>query len=215
MKKSDAQINKIPLFDSKGKKSDTVELNKDVFNGKFKEALLYQTLVMYRQNQRKGLASTKTRAEVRGGGKKPWRQKGTGRARVASTRNPIWRGGGVAFGPHTRDFRYNIPKKMKKAAFLASLNAKLKKGNVIALEDMAIPEPKTRVVSNILKKLNAAGRILIIAEKIDRNLALASRNIKGLTLKELRDTMAFDVLSCDRVIITRKAAEALNKKVTA
>ena len=112
MQKSDRQINKIPLFNAQGKKIDMLELNKDVFNGKANKVLLYQAITMYRANKRRSTASTKTRAEVRGGGKKPWRQKGTGRARFGSIRNPLWRGGGVAFGPHPRDFKYNLPQKI-------------------------------------------------------------------------------------------------------
>ena len=121
--KSNTQINQIPLFDSNGKKTETIELDKNVFNGEFNKSLLYQSLLMYRANQRKPIASTKTRAEVRGGGKKPWRQKGTGRARVGSSRNPIWRGGGVAFGPKYKDYSTHIPKQMKKKALVSALNS--------------------------------------------------------------------------------------------
>ena len=117
-------VNKVPLFDSKGKKKEALELNKEVFNGRFNKVLLYESLKMYRANQRKGASSTKTRGEVRGGGKKPWKQKGTGRARTSSIRNPIWRGGGIAFGPHPRDFRYALPRKMKKQALLSLQQAK-------------------------------------------------------------------------------------------
>ena len=147
--KTSAQYNRITLFDSKGKKGDALEFDKSVFNGKFNESLLYQAIKMYRANQRKGIADTKTRDEVRGGGKKPWRQKGTGRARVASIRNPIWRGGGVVFGPHPRDFRYRLPKKMRRIAFLHSINAKLRAQEIVALEDFAQMEPKTKIVTSI------------------------------------------------------------------
>ncbi len=116
-KQKNSEINRVPVVDAKGKKVDTVELDKDIFNGKFNEGLLYQSIVMYNANKRRGVANTKTRADVRGGGKKPWRQKGTGRARFGSIRNPLWRGGGKAFGPHARDFRYGLPKKLKRNAF--------------------------------------------------------------------------------------------------
>ena len=212
--KADTQINKIPLFDLKGKKSDFLELNKDVFNGKFSKGLLYQAINMYRANQRKGLASTKRRGEVRGGGKKPWRQKGTGRARVASIRNPVWRGGGIAFGPHPRDFSYSLPKKMKRLSFVSSLNAKLKSGQVLALLDETTLEAKTKNISALLKKLDITGRALFLVEKIDRNLALSSRNIKKLSVEELAKATAYNVLSHDSVILSKSAVLALNKRAS-
>lgn len=210
--KENTQVNRIVLFDAKGKKADTLELNKDIFNGEFSKSLLYQATVMYRANQRSGSAATKTRGLVRGGGKKPWKQKGTGRARTSSIRNPIWRGGGIIFGPHPRDYRYDLPKKMKKKALLASLNAKLKSGDVIAIEDIVMPDPKTKNLALILKKLNIDGSLLIITEKIDENLALAGRNIRRLALREVHNITALDILSKDRVAITRKAVLALNKQ---
>lgn len=210
--KTEKQFNKIPLFDSKGKKNETIELDKIVFNGKFNESLLYQAIKMYRANQRKGIADTKTRDEVRGGGKKPWRQKGTGRARVASIRNPIWRGGGVVFGPHPRDFRYHLPKKIRRIALLHSINAKLKSQEIVALEDIAEMEPRTKVVTSILKKMNIDGTVLLIVEKIDRNLALASGNIKRLNVKTESEATALDILSHDRIVITKSVVDALNKR---
>ena len=211
--KSSKEINKIDLFSSNGKRTDSIELNKDIFNGRCNEALLYQSVLMYRANQRAGTASTKTRADVRGGGKKPWRQKGTGRARFGSIRNPIWRGGGIAFGPHPRDFRYSMPKKMKKAAFISSLNAKLKSGRVSAIEDVELSEPKTKKVAELLKGIKVKMPVLFLVEKIDKNLALASRNIKGLTLKKVNEATAFDVLSNEQVLLTEKAVEYLSTKV--
>ena len=213
--KSKTPVNKIPLFDSKGKKKETLELNKDVFKGHFNKALLYESIKMYRANQRKGNSDTKRRGEVRGGGKKPWRQKGTGRARVASIRNPIWRGGGIAFGPHPRDFRYSLPKKMKKSAFISSINAKLKSGGVVALEEVSLKAPKTKLITSLFKKINIGKKVLFLVDKIDKNLFLATRNIKGLTLKRLNDATALDVLSHSHLVITEKAAVELNKGRTA
>ncbi|NQU95057.1 MAG: 50S ribosomal protein L4 [Candidatus Omnitrophica bacterium] len=209
--KTDVHVNKIPLFSSKGKKLNSMELNKDVFNGKSNNALLYQLLRMYNANKRKGTASTKTRGEVRGSGKKPWRQKGTGRARVGSKRNPVWRGGGIAFGPHPRDFRYSVPKKMKRKAFISSLNAKLKAGKVVAIEDLVLENPKTKNVSGLLKSLNITAKVLLLVQKIDKNLLLASRNVEKLTLKKIAEATALDVLSNDRVIMTKPVAESLER----
>jgi large subunit ribosomal protein L4 len=169
---------------------------------------------MYRANQRKGTASTKTRGDVRGGGKKPWRQKGTGRARFGSIRNPVWRGGGIAFGPHPRDFRYSLPKKMKRSAFISSLNAKLKNRKILAFEEESIDEPKTKGFVKRFKGINIKKeRVLFLVEKIDKNLYLASRNIKKLTLKKINEATALDVLSNEHIVMTKKAVEVLNKKV--
>ena len=209
--KTNIHVNKIPLFSSGGKKLDSMELNKDVFNGKSNNALLYQLLRMYNANKRRGTASTKTRGEVRGSGKKPWKQKGTGRARVGSKRNPVWRGGGIAFGPHSRDFRYSVPKKMKRKAFISSLNAKLKAGKVVAIEDLVLENPKTKNVSGLLKSLNITAKVLLLVQKIDKNLLLASRNVEKLTLKKIAEATALDVLSNDRVIMTKPVAESLER----
>jgi len=211
--KSKEQVNRIPLFDSKGKKAGTLDLNKDIFTGVYNKSLLYQVLVMYRANQRKGTASTKTRGDVRGAGKKPWRQKGTGRARVGSIRNPVWRGGGIAFGPHPRDFRYSLPKKMRKIAFVSSLNAKLKSGKILGVTDLALDEPKTKKISAFLSALGISAKVLLLVKNSDRNLVLASRNIKRLALKKVTEATALDVISSDSVVITKEAAENFaNKK---
>jgi len=212
--KSNTPIHKIPLFDSKGKNVESIDLNKEVFNGKSNKSLLYQAVLMYRANMRRGTASTKTRGDVSGAGKKPWRQKGTGRARVGSIRNPIWRGGGIIFGPHPRDFRYSLPKKLKKAAFISSVNAKLKTGEIAALEDLSINEPKTKKIWTLLKGLKMDNKkVLLLVAKIDNNLKLSTRNIKKLTLKKIEEATAMDVLSSDNVVMTREAAHLLDKKV--
>jgi len=214
MKKQKAQeINKVPLYDSNGKKASTLELDKDVFTGEVNKSLLYQVTIMYRANQRRGTASTKTRGEVAGAGKKPWRQKGTGRARVGSIRNPVWRGGGIAFGPRPRDFRYTLPKKMKKSAFISSLNAKVKSKTFLAIEDIYLEEPKTKRISKILAglRIKMKERVLLLVKKIDRNLFLASRNIKTLTLKKVEEATALDVLSSTHLVMTKEALASLKK----
>jgi len=213
IKKQSKEINKIPLFASDGKALDFLELDKEVFNGRVNKDLLYQASVMYRANMRQGSASTKTRGNVRGGGKKPWRQKGTGRARVASIRNPIWRGGGVVFGPHPRDFRYSLPKKMKRSAFLSSLNAKLKDGSVSALSEIALPAPKTKVVCELLNRLKIKEKVLLLVKNADRNLILATRNVRNLTLRNAHEATALDVLLNKRVVMTKEAALSLTEKV--
>ncbi|MCQ9206302.1 MAG: 50S ribosomal protein L4 [Omnitrophica bacterium] len=210
--KSNSQVNKIPVFDSNGKNAGTLELNKDVFSGRVNKSLLYQSLTMYRANQRRGTASTKTRSEVRGGGKKPWRQKGTGRARVSSIRNPIWRGGGIVFGPKPRDFRYSIPKKMKRSAFVSSINAKLKSGRVVAIDGVPAEEGKTKIVADFFKKLNLRNTVLLVVKEIDQKLFRATRNIKRMTVAESDKVTALNVLSHDYVVVTKDAIDLLNKR---
>ena len=121
----------LPIYNAAGKEVDSVKLNAKVFDGRINSEAMYQAITAYRANQRKGLAATKTRGEVSGGGKKPWKQKGTGRARVGSTRSPLWRHGGVVFGPHPRDFSYTLPDKIKAIALKSSLNAKVKENNLM------------------------------------------------------------------------------------
>jgi len=210
--KSKKEKKKVVVQAPKGKRLETLELDKDIFNGKFNESLLYQTLVMYRANQRGGNASTKRRGEVRGGGKKPWRQKGTGRARVGSSRNPIWRGGGIAFGPHPRDFSYNLPKKLKNTAFVSSLNAKIKSGQILAIDEVKSDSLKTKNFADLLKELKVRESVLLLVDKLDKNIVLGTRNIRNLTLRKADEATALDVLSKKYVIITKKAAEALNKR---
>lgn len=211
-KQNNTEFHKIPLHGSTGKHADTVELDKEIFNGKYSKSLLYHCINMYRANQRRGTASTKTRGDVSGGGKKPWRQKGTGRARVGSTRNPVWRGGGIAFGPHPRDFRYDLPKKMKRNAFISSINAKLKSGQVLAIESLSIGQPKTKEFTKLLKNLKLKNRTLFLVDKIEQNIELASRNVRNITMKTAENATAMDVLSNDNVVLTKQAIDVLNKK---
>ena len=125
----------LPIYNTEGKEVDSVKLNAHVFDGVTNLAALHQTISAFRANQRKGLAATKTRGEVSGGGKKPWRQKGTGRARSGTSRSPIWRSGGTVFGPHPRDYSYSIPKKVRKKAWISALSMKLKENKMVILKD--------------------------------------------------------------------------------
>lgn len=205
-------VNKIPLFDSTGKKKETLELDKDIFNGRFNEAVLYQAVKMYRANKRRGNASTKTRADVEGAGRKPWKQKGTGRARAGSIRSPLWRHGGISFGPHPRRFQYTLPRKVKRIAFISSVNAKLKSAQVLAIEELSLDGPKTKKIYDLLEKLKINKRVLFLVDKMDKNLILASRNIRNLTLKRVDEATALDVLSHDNLLVAKKALEALGKR---
>ncbi|MFH0935908.1 MAG: 50S ribosomal protein L4 [Candidatus Omnitrophota bacterium] len=211
----------LPIYNSEGKQIDSVKLNAAVFDGSVNQDSLYQAVVAYRAGQRKGLASTKTRGEVSGGGVKPWRQKGTGRARVGSIRSPLWRHGGVIFGPHPRNFYYRLPKKLKSLALKSSLNAKVKEGNFVVLDELRLDKPKTkeaaRVFSNLMS-FKPAGRekkysTLLLLDKLDKNLKLALRNISFLDVNAARDTHSYEVLAHRKIIITKGALEQLTNRL--
>lgn len=210
----------LPIYNTEGKEVDTVKLDAEVFDGTINKAVMYQAVLAYRANQRSGLASTKTRGEVSGGGRKPWRQKGTGRARAGSTRSPLWRHGGVIFGPHPRDFSYRMPDKIKKAALKSSLNAKVKENNLVVLDSITLGEPKTQEVSRIFSNLKIKVNrkedrhlLLVLFEKIDEPLKLAMRNIRFLDFNLASDTHAYEVLSHRRLIVTKAALRTLSDRL--
>lgn len=210
----------LPIYNSEGKEVDSLKLNSAVFDGVINNHSLYQAVVAYRACQRKGLASTKTRGEVRGGGIKPWRQKGTGRARVGSIRSPLWRHGGVIFGPHPRSFYYRLPKKIKAQALKSSLNLKAKEGGLVILDDLKLNQPKTKEGARILNNLKLAPgankrnyKILLLLEKIDKNMKLAMRNICFLDINLAKDTHTYEVLVHRKLIITKGALNELVKRL--
>ena len=205
---------KIDILNIKGEKVDTVELDSKVFDGKVNKALLYQVINAYLANKRKGTHSTKTTGEVSGGGSKPWRQKGTGRARAGSSRSSIWRGGGVVFGPKPRDYSVNIPKKMKRLALKSSLNAKLKDDELLLLEELEAEEPRTKFFAAILKNLEIEKtKVLFILDGITENVKLSSRNIPDVSMVNSRDVTAYDVLNCKKVVITKSGLNEVVKRV--
>jgi large subunit ribosomal protein L4 len=211
----------IPLYNTEGKEIDKIKLNASVFDGQVNRDAIYQTVVAFRANQRKGLASTKTRGEVSGGGKKPWRQKGTGRARVGSSRNPLWRHGGVVFGPHKRDFSYGLPKKIKTLALKSSLNAKIKNNSLIVFDSLKLEKPKTKEALKIiwnLSNINAPKRkkqstTLLLLEKLDDNVKLALRNIGFLDLGLAKDTHAYEILSHQKIFISQAGLSEITDRI--
>jgi large subunit ribosomal protein L4 len=210
----------LPTYDTEGKEVDSVKLDAGVFDGAINTAAIYQAVNAYRANQRKGLASTKTRGEVSGGGRKPWRQKGTGRARVGSIRSPLWRHGGVIFGPHPRDFYYKLPKRIKDLALKSSLNAKAKESNLIILDSIKLEKPKTKDVCKIFSNLNIKiNRIknrnhsLLLLDRIDQHLKIALRNISFLDVNLATDTHAYEVLSHKKLIVTKAALHNLTDRL--
>lgn len=209
----------LPIYNTEGKEVDSVKLNHTVFDGVVNEAAIYQAVNAYRANQRKGLAATKTRGEVSGGGKKPWKQKGTGRARVGSTRSPLWRHGGVVFGPHPRDFSYVIPSKIRALALKSSLNAKVKDNNLVILDSLKIDKPKVKdalkVFSNL--KLNNKSdkrlKVLLLVDKISDSLRLSLRNVNFLDFNIAQDTNVYEVMISNKLVITKDGLTQLTQRL--
>jgi large subunit ribosomal protein L4 len=204
-------MSELAIYNIKGQSVGKVELDKKIFDGKVNEAVLYQVIKMYEANQRQGTADTKTRSDVRGGGKKPWKQKGTGRARAGTTRSPLWKGGGKIFGPHPRDYSYSVPKTVKKIALISSLNAKINDNGIVVLDSLKLDKPKTKEFAAVLKSIKAQKKPLVVLEGKDDDVIRASRNIRSLLLRDYKTLNAYEILKQDKVVITHKALEALTK----
>ncbi|MDD5465077.1 MAG: 50S ribosomal protein L4 [Candidatus Omnitrophica bacterium] len=210
----------LPVYNSQGAEVETIKLDASVFDASLNTNSLHQAIAGYRANQRKGLASTKTRGEVSGGGKKPWKQKGTGRARVGSTRSPLWRHGGVVFGPHPRDFSYTVPQKIKAAALKTSLNLKLKENNFVILDDFKIDAPKTKEAVKVLANLKLFSakekkikKVLFLTHKLESRLKAALKNINFLTVDLASDCHAYEVMNNQKLLISKAGLADLTKRL--
>lgn len=201
----------LPIYNTEGKKVDTVKLDPEVFDGKINLAVIHQAVVAYQANQRKGLAQTKTRGEVSGGGRKPWRQKGTGRARVGSIRSPLWRHGGVIFGPHPRDYSYKLPQKIKSLALKSALCVKLNEDGIIVLDNLALEKAKTKEAVKIFSnlKVNQFKNVLLLLNKMDDNLKLALRNVDFLNTNLAKNTNVYEVMASHKIVITKDGLTGL------
>lgn len=190
----------------------SIELPENIFAREIRVDILHEAVRNHRANKRQGTASTKTRSEVRGGGKKPWRQKGTGRARAGTNTSPIWRKGGVAFGPQPRSYSYKLNKKFKKLAVKTAFSAKISHGNVIVVESLTLETPKTKEMANILKALEISGMsVLILTDKKDEFLERASRNIPKLCLRRVDDVSAYDILAHEKLLLLKDSVERLKE----
>lgn len=203
----------LSVLDISGKEVGTVELDEKIFNGEVNVPLMHQVTTMYQANKRQGTAATKTRAFVSGGNSKPWRQKGTGRARVGSSRSPLWRKGGIVFGPHPRDYSYQMPKKMKRKALLSSLNSRLNDNLIKVLEELKVDSGKTKDFSSILQKLKLTKKTLFICNKPSETVVRSSRNIKDVELKRADVINALDVLVHNNIVITKSALSELTARL--
>lgn len=199
----------LPVHNIKGENIGEISLRDDIFNTKINKYLVHQVVKHYLANKRRGTASTKNRSAVRGGGVKPWKQKGTGRARAGTNRSPIWVGGGITFGPAPRDYSFSLPKKMKVVALNSVLSDKVKNKEFIIIDKLFLEKNKTKSMIEILKNLQAFKKPLIIIEKEDNNIAQALRNIKGAKVLPVSKINAYDLINQGKIIITKDALQRI------
>ena len=204
----------LDIVNSNNEKVGSVELSDDVFGGKVKADLIWQAVVQQNASERRGTHATKNRALVSGSGRKPWKQKGTGRARVSEIRNPLWRKGGTVFGPQPRSYDFDIPKKVRRGALVAALRQKIKDGAVIVVDRLESAERKTKATAEMLKRLGATGKTLVIDVKPDDGFAVSARNISGVTLVASARVTARDVIDTTKVVATREALEKLQESLS-
>jgi large subunit ribosomal protein L4 len=201
----------VDIIDLSNKVVGTVDLADEVFGAPVNENLLYEAVRHHLAGTRRGTASTKTRHEVAGSGKKLWKQKGTGRARMGSIRSPLWRHGGTTHGPQPRDYSYKLPKKMILGALRSALSAKLRDGELRVVSEFAISEPKSKGMRKTLDALEASRTILLVDNSANPNLALASRNLAGVKLVASREVNVYDLLGHQHVLVTEEAAKKLSE----
>jgi large subunit ribosomal protein L4 len=205
----------VDVVDLNNQKVGEVELSDAVFAAEVNEALLYEAVRNFQAGERAGTVKTKVRSEVAGSGKKLWKQKGTGRARVGSVRSPIWRHGGTVHGPQPRDYSYRVNRKMLQGALRSALSAKLRDGELKIVQAFSLPDPKTKNAAAALKKLEASRKVLVVDNGENRNLSLGLRNLPGVTLLPTREVSVYHLLGHDRVLLSetaaRKFSEALAK----
>ena len=202
---------KIDVFDMNGKKLKPIELKEEVFGQEYNEALIHQVVVAQLANKRQGTKSTLTRTEVSGGGKKPWRQKGTGRARQGSIRSPQWTGGGIVFAPKPRDFDQKINKKMKVAATISALSAKVSTSNLVVVDKIELAEAKTKLIANMLKSLNIDSNVLVVMDKDDAAVLRACKNIQNVTVINADLINVYDLAANTKCIATVDAIKKLEE----
>ena len=189
-----------------------ITLRDDVFDIKANEGVIHGAIVNFLANQRQGTHATKTKGLVRGGGKKPWKQKGTGRARAGSIRSPLWRGGGITFGPQPRDYSYSIPKKVKRLALLAAFQEKLSSGGVVIIDNFAIEKPKTKEMLSILKNLGLDNRsVLIVLPEKEDVVTLSARNIPAVGIARASDLNTYDIVAFNTLLMTKDAIARLEE----
>jgi large subunit ribosomal protein L4 len=201
----------VDVVNQQNEKIGSVDLRDEVFGGRIKTDLIHESVVRANAADRRGTHATKTRAMVSGSGKKPWRQKGTGRARVGEIRNPLWRKGGTTFGPQPRSYEYQLPKKVEKGALRAALAQKLRDGHVVVVDALSVGEIKTKAAAAMLLRLGIDRRALLVDVKPEDKLALSVRNLEGIRLLPSNQVGARDVMNARRVVLTQAALEKLQE----
>ena len=202
---------KVTVYNMSGKNVGEMELSEGVFGITPNKAILHAAVVNYLANQRQGNQSTLTRAEVRGGGRKPWRQKGTGRARQGSTRSPQWRHGGVALGPKPRSYRFTINRKQRKLALKSAFSSKVLENNFIVVDSISFDEYKTKAVISMLEALGAGGKAMIVTAQADDKVVRSARNIPGVVTAPANSVNVYDILNCEKFIIAKDAIVKLEE----
>ena len=199
----------IDVVNQQNEKIGSLDLRDEVFGGRVKTDLIHESVVRANAAERRGTHATKNRALVSGSGKKPWRQKGTGRARVGEIRNPLWRKGGTVFGPQPRSYEYQLPKKVERGALKAALAQKMQDGALVVVDALSAGEVKTKAAAEMLKRLGVTGKAVLIDVALDDNLAKSVRNIAGVQFVRSARVTARDVMDARRVVATRGALEKL------
>ena len=202
---------KIDVYNMQGKKVSDIELNENIFGIKPNEKVVHTALVNYMANQRQGTANTKTRAEVSGGGRKPWKQKGTGRARQGSIRAPQWFKGGIALGPKPRDYRYTINKKERRLAIKSVLSSKVLEKNLVVVDKLELDEIKTKNMVNVLENLKVEGKTLIILPEKNLNVQKSAKNIEGVKAGLVNTINVYDLLKYNKLILTVDSVKSLEE----
>jgi large subunit ribosomal protein L4 len=207
----------MPTVDVKNLKNESVgqlELSEDVFGAPLNEALIYDAVRNYLTNQRQGTVKTKTRGNVSGSGKKLWKQKGTGRARIASLRSPLWKGGGNVHGPQPRDWTSELPKKMKRGALSSVLSERLREGNLVVVDGLNLESNKTKAFAGIVKAMGWDSKTLIVETEPQENLVLSSRNLPGVKVAAGVNVNIYDVLYHEKIVFTREAINLLQERLS-
>lgn len=203
-------MEKVSLLNIKGEKVKDIQLNKDIFGIEPNNKVLYDAIILTRASLRQGTYKTKNRSEVAGGGRKPWRQKGTGRARQGSIRAVQWRGGGVACGPVPRDYSIKMNRKERQLALRSALSSR--RSDLVILDELKLATPKTKDFLNVLKDLNLLDvKVLVIVKELDENLILSSRNIAGVVLQEASEINTLDLIAADKVVMTKEALDSIEE----
>ena len=201
----------LQVLNNQGKKSSTIKVDEAIFGLEPNKDAVYRSVLSEMANSRQGTHSTKSRGMVRGGGKKPWKQKGRGVARAGTNRSPIWRGGGTVFGPEPHKYEYNLPKKIKRLARRSVLSQKIKDKKLIVIDDFNVKKIKTKKICQLLQKLKIDGKVIFLSSDIDENLFLSLRNIPNIALLKAINASTYDLIDSDFILIDKKGLESLNE----